>query len=219
MHSLYFLCLYKAASFYRRVNWKPKTEIRQIHDFSTRYNVCNKHYTLSHFRVAVGNGLQLWSVLHFKRSGTLENPIPNFVTKLFIRFLPYTGIHHENPLYEAVLHTHEKRNVCYTILHTFRTDGRLSRSLCLKVLSRTHNDTSGGVSHAAALTLTAYYWQHVNKNFKEWWILRSSGLQQVWATYNSIICHVIKLHVHLASLFSTSKKAVNCEPSFKNNLH
>jgi len=86
MHSLYFLCLYKAASFYRRVNWKPKRETRQTQDLNTRHNACNKLYTLSRVRVGAGSDLQLWDVLDFKRSETLENPILNFATKLSYDF-------------------------------------------------------------------------------------------------------------------------------------
>jgi len=85
-------------------------------------------------------------MLDFKRNETLENSIMNFATKGFMRFLPYTGIHHEIPLYETALHTHEQSNVCYTIIHTFPTDGRLNSSLCLRPRSLpTRNDKTGGV--------------------------------------------------------------------------
>lgn len=155
MRGLYFPYLYKAAIFYRRVSWKLNTETRQTHDLNIRHNVCNKHYTLSRVRVAAGSDLQLWDVLDFKRSETMETPILNFATKLFVLFLPYTGKHHENPLYETVLHTHEKRNVYYTILHRFCTDGSLNWTLCLRPKSHPYTQRLDWpcVNHAAALHL------------------------------------------------------------------
>jgi len=57
MHSLHFLCLYKAENYYRRLSRNPKTETRQTHDLNTTDNVCNVHYTLQCVTVAEGNDI------------------------------------------------------------------------------------------------------------------------------------------------------------------
>lgn len=77
--------------------------------------MCNS----AHVRAGAGNGLhQLSRHAWLRRKWNTGKPHAKFPTTLFVRFLLYVGFHTEIPLHKTALHTHEKRNVRYAMIHT-----------------------------------------------------------------------------------------------------
>jgi len=58
-------------------------------------------------RAGVGNYLQLFEMLGCEGNETTWNLYSKFPMTCFIQFLPYVGIHSENPLYLTIMHTYE----------------------------------------------------------------------------------------------------------------
>jgi hypothetical protein len=78
-----------------------------------------------------------------------------------------------------------KINVYYTMLHTSVTESRLKCTITMTMqctaMCHTHGDRNGNVlSHSAAIKLHMQYWQILDKNFKQYLIVCSSSVKNVW---------------------------------------
>lgn len=68
----------------------------------------HKIYITYHMlRAGVGNYLQLFEMLGCEGNETTWNLYSKFPMTCFIQFLPYVGIHSENPLYLTIMHMYE----------------------------------------------------------------------------------------------------------------